>query len=71
LARANAAWSYGQNVESLPQLAVLLKFDIQPPPAVVEFMQREVEKSWSRPVYGWRGVALKTTKARSFSRTLL
>jgi hypothetical protein len=39
---AAAVWSFGQGAESPAQLTILMKFDAQPPPAVLESMQREV-----------------------------
>ncbi|MBV8841301.1 MAG: hypothetical protein JO307_00695 [Bryobacterales bacterium] len=41
---AAALWSFGQDAQPSPaQLAILMKFDLQPPPSVIESMQREVE----------------------------
>src|SRR5215471_18360736 len=39
-----ALWSFGQPLPAPPQLAIMMKFDVAPPAAVLESMQHEVAK---------------------------
>jgi hypothetical protein len=41
---AAALWSFGQPLAPPPQLAIMMKFDVPPPSAVLEAMQHEVTK---------------------------